>query len=275
MTSSVVTGVWRSHSVLDESEAESSPEAPQQFKKMRSSSSLNSLRMSLRKRLPLKSVQNIGISDNPSWESLQMNQKTNVVLRMTRNAKNSLGNVYQRFQRSRQPRRECLVMTPGTISDGEENDCAGVSQTPKRSTTTPRRTPRSSSQRTPGRTRTPDTSEAAVRMLRGRGTRRQLVRMAALKSPFASPNTNSRRKFDADLDSVSTGLQRLKRLSQAFEDVIGEDDRLQAVEHYRDVLKRGYLKSSSVSRRLTRASTQKQNISSWTGVALTSIRESL
>jgi len=75
MTSTIVSGVWRSHAVLDESEPDSSPEAPQQFKKMRSTSSLNSLRMSLRKRLPLKPVQsNVNISENPTWESLQMNQ---------------------------------------------------------------------------------------------------------------------------------------------------------------------------------------------------------
>jgi len=93
MTSTIVSGVWRSHAVLDESEPDSSPEAPQQFKKMRSTSSL---RMSLRKRLPLKPVQsNVNISENPTWESLQMNQKTSVVRKMTRSAKNSFGNVCQ------------------------------------------------------------------------------------------------------------------------------------------------------------------------------------
>lgn len=33
------------------------------------------------------------------------------------------------------------------------------------------------------------------------------------------------RKFDQDLESVSTGLKRLKRLSKAFDDIIGRDDR--------------------------------------------------
>ncbi|XP_067232609.1 protein PIMREG-like isoform X1 [Chanodichthys erythropterus] len=286
MTSTIANGVWRSHSVLDESEPDSSPEAVQQFKKMRSSSSLNSLRMSLRKRLPLKPVQsNVNISENPTWESLQMNQKASVVRKMTRSAKNSIGNVCQKFQRSRQPRQEFLVMTPGRTSDGEECDCIGTSQTPKRSaartTITPRRTPRSTSKRTPRGACTPDASDSAVRTVKTRGTRRQLVRMAALRSPFASPNTmNSRRQFDEDLDCVSKGLRRLKRLSQAFDDAIGKDDRVQALEHYKAVMSKGYSSTKiNISRGLNRASIRKrtqhiqQTVSSWTDVAMSNIRK--
>lgn len=33
------------------------------------------------------------------------------------------------------------------------------------------------------------------------------------------------RKFDQDLESVSTGLKRLKNLSRAFDGFIGRDDR--------------------------------------------------
>ncbi|KAK7143816.1 hypothetical protein R3I93_014850 [Phoxinus phoxinus] len=284
MTSTIVSGVWRSHAVLDESEPDSSPEAPQQFKKMRSTSSLNSLRMSLRKRLPLKPVQsNVNISENPTWESLQMNQKTSVVRKMTRSAKNSIGNVCQKFQRSRQPRQECLVMTPGRTSGGEECDCTGASQTPKRSaaraTITPRRTPRSTSKRTPRGACTPDASARAVRTVKTRGTRRQLVRMAALRSPFASPNTmTSRRQFDEDLDSVSKGLGRLKRLSQAFDDAIWKDDRVQALENYKGVMSKSYSTTkSNISRGLNRASIRKQtrriqrSVSSWTDVAMSNI----
>ncbi len=89
-------------------------------------------------------------------------------------------------------------MTPGRTSDGEECDCIGTSQTPKRyaarTTITPRRTPRSTSKRTPRGACTPEASDSAVRTVKTTGTRRQLVRMAALRSPFASPNTmNSRR----------------------------------------------------------------------------------
>uniref|UniRef100_A0A673JSX9 Uncharacterized protein n=1 Tax=Sinocyclocheilus rhinocerous TaxID=307959 RepID=A0A673JSX9_9TELE len=186
MTSTIVSGVWRSHANLDESEPDSSPEAPRQFKKitLRSSSSLNSLRMSLRKRLPLKPVQsNVNISETPTWESLQMNQKTSAVHKMTRSAKNSIGSVYQ-------SRQECLVMTPGRMSDGEECDCIGTSQTPKRSaartTITPRRTPRSTSKRTPRGACTPEASDFAVRTVKTTGTRRQLVRTAALRNCSAA-----------------------------------------------------------------------------------------
>ncbi|XP_051536742.1 uncharacterized protein LOC127430758 [Myxocyprinus asiaticus] len=286
MTSTTVgSGVWRLHAVLDESDPDSSPEAPQQFKKMRSSSSLNSLRMSLRKRLPLKPVQsNVNISENPTWESLQMNQKDSAVRKMTRSAKNSIGNVYQRFQRSRQSHQECLVMTPGRMSDGEY-DCTGTSQTPKRSAActmnTPRRTPRSASKRTPRGTHTPKAGVSSVWTVKTRGTRRQLVRMAALKSPFASPNTmNRRRQFDEDLDCVSKGLRRLKRLSRAFDDAIGRDDRVQAMEHYKTVMTMGYSSTkSNLSRGLNRASIRNQTqrmqqaVSSWTDVALSNIRK--
>lgn len=33
------------------------------------------------------------------------------------------------------------------------------------------------------------------------------------------------RKFDQDLESVSSGLRRLKHLSKAFDDIIGRDSR--------------------------------------------------
>lgn len=106
MTSSFVSGVgtamtsvWRVHTQLDESdEPDSSPVAPNKFRKLRSSSSLNSLRMSLRKRLPLRSVQSADTdnTDNPSrGGSLEPNSKTNVVRHLTRTAKNSITGAYQ------------------------------------------------------------------------------------------------------------------------------------------------------------------------------------
>ncbi|XP_058270782.1 uncharacterized protein LOC131368723 isoform X2 [Hemibagrus wyckioides] len=226
--SSTVSGMWRSHSVLSESEPESSPEAGQQFRKLRSSSSLNSLRMSLRKRLPLKTVQPTNnVPENPNTEEFQNSKKTSAVTQIKRTAKNTIGNAYQKFQKSTQSREECLVRTPGRILEGEENEHAPASaRTPKRQATTPRRTPRSTAKRNPRATGTPEPSESAVRAVKTGGTRRQLVRMAALRSPFASPNTASRRRqFDEDLDSVSKGLRKLKRLSQAFDEVIGRDER--------------------------------------------------
>uniref|UniRef100_W5LQV9 Uncharacterized LOC103039245 n=1 Tax=Astyanax mexicanus TaxID=7994 RepID=W5LQV9_ASTMX len=245
----VVSGLWRAHSVLADSEPDSSPEAPQQnLRKLRSSSSLNSLRMSLRKRLPLKTVQtNTNVPENPTWETLEMNKKTSAVTQIKRSAKNSIGSAYQVLFHLNTcllalcftwvgsvplhqvtiiySKKECLVRTPGRIIEGEENDCT-TTCTPKRpasrSTVTPRRTPRSAVKHTPRGARTPEASSSAVRAVRTQGGRRQLVRMAALRSPFASPN---RRQFDQDLDCVSKGLRRLRSISQAFDDVIKRDDR--------------------------------------------------
>ncbi|XP_060792401.1 uncharacterized protein LOC132895636 isoform X2 [Neoarius graeffei] len=220
--SSTVSGMWRSHSVLSESEPESSPEAAQQFRKLRSSSSLNSLRMSLRKRLPLKTVQpTTNIPEDPNSEVFQKSKKTSAVTQIKRNAKNTIGNAHQKFQKNMLSRDECLVRTPGRILEGEDNEFAPSSaRTPKRQAMTPRHTPRS------GTKRTPEPSGSAVRAVKTGRTRRQLVRMAALRSPFASPNVENRhRQFDQDLDGVSKGLRKLKRLSQAFDEVIGRDER--------------------------------------------------
>lgn len=222
-----MVGIWRAHTVLDESDAECSPEAPDHFRKQRSSSSLNSLRMSLRKRLPLRTVQTNSLPENPTWENLKDQPKPSKVDKLTRSARNSISEVYQKFQRTREfSREECLVATPGRICEDEEPG-PSVSCTPKRTprrATTPRRTPRAA---TPGRTpgsRARRTPEARVQGVKTGGGRRQLVRMAALRSPFASPNTQNH-KFDRDLESVSSGLRKLKHLSRTFDELIGRDDK--------------------------------------------------
>ncbi|KAK3555744.1 hypothetical protein QTP86_028967 [Hemibagrus guttatus] len=284
--SSTVSGIWRSHSVLSESEPESSPEAGQRFRKLRSSSSLNSLRMSLRKRLPLKTVQPTNnVPENPNTEEMQNNKKTSTVTQIKRTAKNTIGNAYQKFQKSTQSREECLVRTPGRILEGEENEHASASARTPKQVTTPRRTPRSTAKRNPRATGTPEPSESAVRAVKTGGTRRQLVRMAALRSPFASPNTASRRRqFDEDLDSVSKGLRKLKRLSQAFDEVIGRDERTEAMEHYRTVMAYSYgsgsnLGSSTTTGKLNRSFIRQQSrrirrrVGSWTDSALSNLRK--
>ncbi|XP_017348750.1 uncharacterized protein LOC108279209 [Ictalurus punctatus] len=284
--SSTVSGMWRSHSALPESDPESSPEAAQQFRKLRSSSSLNSLRMSLRKRLPLKPVQPANnIPANTNGEVFQNGKKTSTVTQIKRTAKNTIGNAYQKFQKSTLSREECLVRTPVQIIEGEENECDPASaRTPKRQATTPRRTPRSAAKRTPRAAGTPEPSESAVRAVKTGGTRRQLVRMAALRSPFASPNTrNRRRQFDQELDSVSKGLRKLKRLSQAFDEVIGRDERTEAMEHYRTVMAQSYGSSSnpgsSTTGKLNRSFIRQQRrrirhrVGSWTDSALSNLRK--
>uniref|UniRef100_A0A672HMH6 Uncharacterized protein n=1 Tax=Salarias fasciatus TaxID=181472 RepID=A0A672HMH6_SALFA len=207
----VMVGVWRAHTVLDESdEAESSPDAPDRFRKLRSSSSLNSLRMSLRKRLPLRSVQTNSLPETLTGETPEEQAKPSTVRKFTRSARNSITEVYQVDE---------LVWLSLEVFPCQV-------RTPARATT-PRRTPRSTARpgSTPG-SRRKKTPEASVRGVKTGGGRRQLVRMAALRSPFASPNTqNQRLKFDHDLESVSTGLRKLKHLSKAFDDLIGRDDR--------------------------------------------------
>lgn len=260
-----VVGVWRAHTALDESdEADCSPEAPDRFRKLRSSSSLNSLRMSLRKRMPLRAVQTNSLPENPTWENAKEQPKPSAVRKMTRSARNSITEVCQRLQRNKEfARGECLVETPGRTREGEEA-CASTSRTPKRTpgrTMTPRRTPRAST--TPGRTpgsRARKTPDAAVRGVKTGGGRRQLVRMAALRSPFASPNTqNQRVRFDQDLESVSSGLRRLKHLSKAFDSLISRDDRKSVKEHSGGAVMRkldpsGKLSRSNLSRRATNVS---------------------
>ncbi|XP_071754342.1 uncharacterized protein pimreg isoform X1 [Centroberyx gerrardi] len=283
-----VVGVWRAHTVLDESDGAESPEAPDRFRKLRSSSSLNSLRMSLRKRLPLRTVQTNSLPENPTWETLQAQPKSSTVRKLTRSARNSISGVYQRMQRSKEAaREECLVATPGRICDGEEGGVS--SRTPKRTpgrptaTATPRRTPRSAvtPRRTPGSRHrsgikgTPE-ADANVRGVKTGGGRRQLVRMAALRSPFASPNTQSQRqKFDRDLESVSSGLRKLKHLSRAFDDIIGRDDRTGARERCGGVMMRrldpsGKLSRSNLTRRATHLS---DTLGGWAHTAVNNIRK--
>lgn len=272
-----VVGVWRAHTVLDESDgAESSPEVPDHFRKMRSSSSLNSLRMSLRKRLPLRSVQTNSFPENPTWENLKEQPKPNPVRKLTRSARNSISDMYQKWQRTREfSREECLVATPG-----REGENGGASCTPRRTprrVATPRRTPKSAAMpgRTPG-SRGRKTPEAAVHGVKtGRG-RRQLVRMAALRSPFASPNTqNQTLKFDQDLESVSSGLRRLKHLSKAFDDIIGRENRPSSRERSGGVVMRKLDPSGKLSRsNLTRRASRLTNtLGGWANTAVNTIRK--
>ncbi|XP_034055442.1 uncharacterized protein LOC117535169 isoform X1 [Gymnodraco acuticeps] len=273
-----VVGVWRAHTVLDESDDAQSPqEAPDRFRKLRSSSSLNSLRMSLRKHLPLRSVQTNSLPENPTWETQKEQPKPNKVHKLTRSARNSVTGVYQKLQRSREcAREECLVATPGTC-DAEEASASNP-HTPRRTpgrAATPRRTPRAAAtpRRTPGsrRRRTP---EAAVRGVRTGGGRRQLVRMAALRSPFASPNTENKRiKFDEDLNSVSSGIRRLKHLSKAFENIIGRDKGTSTKECSGGAVMRkldpsGKLSRSNLTRRASNLST---TVGGWAHTAVNTI----
>uniref|UniRef100_A0A3B3Y3M0 Uncharacterized protein n=1 Tax=Poecilia mexicana TaxID=48701 RepID=A0A3B3Y3M0_9TELE len=254
---------WRAHTVLDESDgAESSPEVPDRFRKMPSSTSLGSLRMSLRKRLPLRSVQANSLPE-PSTTEIQKEQpKPSTARKLSRSARNSIN---QMCQVSVCITTCLLCMLCMKLSDPE---IAGASsctprRTPRRAAT-PRRTPRSAAKpgRTPG-SRERKTPEASVRGVKtGRG-RRQLVRMAALRSPFSSPNTEKQRiKFDKDLESVSSGIRRLKHLSKAFDDIIQREDR--------KLDPSGKLSRSNLTRR---ASNLSNTLGGWANTAVNSIRK--
>ncbi|XP_037125932.1 uncharacterized protein LOC119133850 isoform X2 [Syngnathus acus] len=213
-----VVGVWRAQTAPDDSDAESSPEAPKGFRKLSSSSSLNSLRISLRKRLPLHAVQTNFLQKDAGGEPTKDQPKTDAVRKLTRRARNSIGGVVQKLQRNREfSRDQCLVATPGRINEGADSASPSI-QTPRRTGRSAARTGRTPSSR--------GKQDNGVLGVKHGGGRRQLVRMAALRSPFASPNMkNQKPKFDQDLDSVSSGLRRLKRLSKAFDELIGRDDK--------------------------------------------------
>ncbi|XP_018603742.1 protein PIMREG-like [Scleropages formosus] len=224
----------RAHQVLDESGGEASPEAPDRFRKSRSSSSLDSLRMSLRKRLPLKTVP-FNINENLSWESLQENRKTSTIRLLTRSAQNSIGGVYQKLQKRGEER---LVVTPCASPGGLENSNSpgGPEQLAHSAVVTPRRvtqrTPRSSTQKTPLAART-SAQAGGPSTLRGGRSRRQLVRMAALRSPFASSDAQIRRRqSDEELESLSSDLRKLGGFSRGRDGALRGDEQTLDLENY-------------------------------------------
>uniref|UniRef100_A0A670YE88 Uncharacterized protein n=1 Tax=Pseudonaja textilis TaxID=8673 RepID=A0A670YE88_PSETE len=70
---------WRSHQIL--SDFEESP-VPDRFKK-RSSVNMNSVRMTLRKRMPLKEVK-MNFDENPTWENLEAKEKSSNLRMLTK-----------------------------------------------------------------------------------------------------------------------------------------------------------------------------------------------
>ncbi|XP_067394107.1 protein PIMREG isoform X2 [Emydura macquarii macquarii] len=232
---------WRNQQLLGDF-ANESP-LPDKFRKRPSSSALNTLRMSLRKRMPLKQVE-MNINENPTWESLEAKQKPQTLLAITRTAKNAFGTVSQKIQTTCRNRTQCLV-TPPTKASAR----SGVTSSAKKRSTparTPRRknrlatisTPLSGSRCTPGSSKRASLSSGSAKKLVGKERKRfsywlgketvplrRSRRAAALKSPYSSPMPASKqREFDCELDSLSMGIRRLKRLSQVFDDVIVREE---------------------------------------------------
>ncbi|XP_039613164.1 protein PIMREG-like isoform X1 [Polypterus senegalus] len=288
MASHLLQGVgsavgWRTHQVLEETEELQSP-LPDRFRKRPSSSSLNTLRMSLRKKLPLKTV-DVNLQEEITWETLENRKKVGTVCSISRSAKNALGSVSQKLQKRRHAKEECLVGTPGKSRCGENHPGDTPVSTPCRPTPsrvsptvkrTTKRTPKSGVKRTP-RVKTPE-NNGCSKTGRVGNYRRKLVRMAAVKSPFASPGTHvGRRQFNKDLEFVSAGLSQLKGISHVFEEAIGRDECNQAIENYKQLMINSYTCSHNRrTRRISQASIRQaariQNaFLHWADVTLSSI----
>ncbi|XP_031985857.1 protein PIMREG isoform X2 [Corvus moneduloides] len=226
------TVAWRKHQLLADLNENESP-VPDKFKRRASLSSLNTIRMSLRKRVPLKRLE-LNFHKTPTRESLEPRQRCQTLQTIKRTAKYAFGTVSQKIQKSCQsPVRSMVTFPAESISRG----CA-TSSTEKGSTTpccksvTPaassKGTPRSSKRALLGPTRVSEHREwrdfsswlgkNAVSLRRSR-------RAAALKSPYSSPAPSSRKiEFDCELELVSSGICQLKHISQALDDAIVKEE---------------------------------------------------
>ncbi|NWX42727.1 PIMRE protein, partial [Steatornis caripensis] len=122
------TMAWREHQLLADFNENESP-VPDKFRRRASLSSLNTIRMSLRKRVPLKQA-DLNFRKTSTWESLEPRQKCQTLQSMKRTAKNAFGTVSQKIQKSCQsPVHSVVTFPPESIS----RSCA-ASSTMKRST---------------------------------------------------------------------------------------------------------------------------------------------
>nr|XP_020659611.1 protein FAM64A [Pogona vitticeps] len=249
------TAGWRHHQIL--SDLEASP-APDRFKK-KSSLNLNAARMSLRKRMPLKEVE-MNFEENPTWESLEAKEKKQNLRALTRRAKTAFGTVSQKIQGSCQAPTRLLVASltqfPGSSVRGSVRNKSSPPRTPRRRSgrlagvSSPTSSTRIVS---PFGQETPD--QAGSRQLKKDFfPLRRSVRAAALRSPYGSPlSASQRRQFDRDLELVSTGIRQLKRLSRAFNDIIVQEERDQAILNYYQVMAENLRAAQRHSGRLSKS----------------------
>ncbi|KAM6192486.1 protein PIMREG isoform 1-T1 [Sarcoramphus papa] len=258
------TMAWRKHQLLADFDENESP-VPDKFKRRASLSSFNTIRMSLRKRVPLKQVE-LNFQKTPTWESLEARQKCQTLQTIKRTAKNAFGTVSQKIQKSCQSPVHSLVTFP---AESMSRSCA-TSSTKKRSTTP--RTPCHKKSVTPAASSkgTPRSSQRALlrptRVSEHREWKsfsswlgkdavslRRSRRAAALKSPYSSPAPASRKiEFDCDLELVSSGICQLKHISQAFDDAIVQEERQHAISNYYYLMAQN-LKSARRSQKLSQA----------------------
>ncbi|NXK08311.1 PIMRE protein, partial [Herpetotheres cachinnans] len=122
------TMAWRKHQLLADFDENESP-VPDKFKRRASLRSLSTIRMSLRKRVPLKQVE-LNFCKTPTWESLEARQKCQTLQSIKRTAKNAFGTVSQKIQKSWQSPLHSMVTLP---AESNSRSCA-TSPTKKRNT---------------------------------------------------------------------------------------------------------------------------------------------
>ncbi|NWH95986.1 PIMRE protein, partial [Aegithalos caudatus] len=120
---------WRKHRLLADLKENESP-VPDKFKRRASLSSLNTIRMSLRKRVPLKRVE-LNFHKTPTRESLEPRQRCQALQTIKRTAKYAFGTVSQKIQKSCQSPVHSVVTFP---AEAISRSCA-TSSTKKRSAT--------------------------------------------------------------------------------------------------------------------------------------------
>ncbi|XP_015736617.1 protein PIMREG isoform X2 [Coturnix japonica] len=89
---------WQKHLLLNDYDENKSP-VPDKFRRKASFSSLNTLRMSLRKRIPLKQVE-LNFHETPLWENMEASKMSQMLQSITKTARNALGTVSQKIQKT-------------------------------------------------------------------------------------------------------------------------------------------------------------------------------
>ncbi|KAM4044820.1 protein PIMREG isoform 2-T3 [Anomaloglossus baeobatrachus] len=207
MTSIFQSVGWRNHNVLENLDEQDSPQ-PDKFRKRPSSSSLNTVRMSLRKRMPLKPVE-ININAVPDWSRVGVKEKRRPLQSMTVTAMNVLGAMSKKLKKNGRNSNQYLLDSPNLARSTTKQ-----SRTPKssRKSSTPRtpRCRRLMEETSPNSRVTPKSSKRASPYTRRASSSqwksfsnivgneglnlRRSVRSASLNSPYASPVTLSRRR---------------------------------------------------------------------------------
>lgn len=237
---------WQRRLLLADFDENESP-VPDKFKRKASFSSLHTICMSLRKRIPLKQVE-LNFHETPLWENMEARNKSQVFQSITKTARNAFGTVSQKIQKTCQSPVHSTVTFPAEDIGSSSATCFSKKrrtvQTPCLSvnSVTPaarsKCTLRSSRRSLLGPTTASEHKELrgfpswhgedAVPLLKSR------TASAALKSLYSSPTPTCRRieEFDCELELVSSGIHQLKHLFWAPDDAIVHGDRQHAISNY-------------------------------------------